>query len=344
MNEKHLQENFNNTAMLNITDTTTTRKQARIDRPADFLQIDLSWMQQVSIELTDEQLGTALRLIAYCFTHPDTQGVIKEAKAWSTKKWSHAAYDLDKNQLTNDVKDAWYWDGDDLIVDCCPSYVHSLMEHRTKGQMNGKKGAEKRWGAKKENIAPPIDSPIAPPIAEREKGEREGESSKSKEYAESRDSMETVERSCSHSMQHGDKQMKQKLSEKESGRASDSVSCSCSHEPEESSWSSSEQYTDDSMETVEDSASEYESISNIEIERRFIKIIWGKFGYTLTPEGHPLLAYIEKYRDYLPEEKEILRIIGNANRKDAALSQLAAWSEKQKQNTEENLEKDDIPF
>ena len=156
--------------------------------------------------------------------------------------------------------------------------------------------------------------------------------------------METVERSCSHSMQHGDKQMKQKLSEKESGRASDSVSCSCSYEPVESSWSSSEQYTDDSMETVEDSASAYESMSNIEIERRFIKIIWGKFGYTLTPEGHPLLAYIEKYRDYLPEEKEILRIIGNANCKDAALSQLTAWSEKQKQNTEENLEKDDIPF
>lgn len=320
--------------MRNITDTTIEKKQSRIDRPADFLQIDRSWMKDVALELTDTQLGTALRLIGYCFEYPDTQGVIKNAKTWSARRWSNMACGLDVEQLTNDVKDAWHWDGDDLIVDCCPSYVHSLMEHRTKGQMNGKKGAVKRWGAKKENIAPPIDSPIA----EREKGEREGESSKSKEYVESRDSMETVERSGSHSMQHRDKQMKQKLSERESGRASDSISCSCSYEPEESRWSSSEQYADDSMEIVEDSASVYESCTDDAIARSFLSVIWKKLGYNekyiRKPEETDIPRYIEKYRAYLPDLSRVPDIIRDANSLPEAINLLKKCSEQQKQDAE----------
>jgi hypothetical protein len=276
--------------MSNKNNSSLPQKQRRIDRPADFIQIDLSWMDDVACELSNEELGIALRLMAYCFKHPNSGGIIENAREWTSNKWLIQAYGLKKECLEAPCP-CWHWDNTNLVIDCCPDYVHKLMEARLQGQENGKKGHEKRWGAR-----PKIAPPIAPPIAE---------------YEES-------------SMQYEEERMEQQT-ERGSRRPSDSVSGSCRHEPEVASLSKRQQDINASEREEEPSPANLEKTA-----RDYLGAIYKTMGYLLTETTsvHEIYPYIQSYWDYLPDLSDVPGIIQHANKVPHAISALQDWSER----------------
>lgn len=116
------------------------------NKALDFVAVGLDFLES-NPEISNKDLGAALRLVSWQYRHPEAGNVLEGAKSWTPTKWAVNCLGLKSSNVEKDVKGLWHWEGDSLVIDCFQDGIKAALEKRKSLKIN----ADMRWRGKEKN-------------------------------------------------------------------------------------------------------------------------------------------------------------------------------------------------
>lgn len=112
---------------------------ARAERALDYVGVPIRLLEDFS-DISDKELGAAVRLASYFYKRPDSGNRITNAKEWKVSKWMSNCSGLNPKAIKNNAVGLWHWEENDFVLDCFLELRDVAMVRRKVNRENAQGG------------------------------------------------------------------------------------------------------------------------------------------------------------------------------------------------------------